>query len=151
MTYDLGTIFLMTYAWLKAGHVIFVVFWIAGLFMLPRYYVYHQEAAAGSAEEKMWIDRERKLRNIILTPAMILVWVFGLILASTMGYWSQGWLHAKLAVVLGLSAYHGYMIGYGRKLAAGRRDLSGKTLRIMNEVPGIATVIIVILVIVKPF
>jgi putative membrane protein len=141
----------LTYAWIKAGHVIFVIFWIAGMFMLPRYYVYHQESAPGSAEEKLWIERERKLRRIIITPAMLLVWVFGLSLAWTTGAWAEGWFHAKFAVVLALSAYHGWLIGYGGKLARGERRVSGKALRIMNEIPGLATVIIVILVIVKPF
>jgi putative membrane protein len=148
---DIGTAFQMIYLWIKAAHVIFVIFWIAGLFMLPRFYVYHQEAAPGSPEERAWSERERKLRNIILTPAMILVWVLGLGLATISGAWSEGWLHAKLLLVLGLSGYHAYMAGYGKKLAAGRRPASGKALRIMNEVPGLATVLIVILVIVKPF
>jgi putative membrane protein len=141
----------LTYLWIKAGHVIFVIFWIAGLFLLPRFYVYHQESPPGSEEERRWIDREAKLRKIILNPSMILVWLFGLALAVSGGWFQAGWLHAKLLVVLGLSAYHGYMVGYGRKLANGARPASGKALRIMNEVPGIATVIIVILVIVKPF
>lgn len=141
----------LTYAWLKAGHVIFVIFWIAGMFMLPRYYVYHQEAAPGSEEEKRWIDRERKLRRIIITPSMILVWLLGLSLAWTTGAWQQGWFHSKFAIVLALSAYHGWLVGYGRKLAAGQRPLGGKALRIMNELPGLATVLIVILVIVRPF
>ena len=149
--YDWGYALTLTYAWIKAAHVIFVIFWIAGLFMLPRFYVYHQEAPAGSPEEKKWIDRERKLRNIIITPAMLLVWVFGLMLASTIDAWSQGWFHAKFAIVLLLSGYHGYMVGYGKKLARGERPISGKALRIMNEVPGVAAVLIVILVIVKPF
>jgi protoporphyrinogen IX oxidase len=149
--YDLETALTVTYAWIKAAHVIFVIFWIAGLFMLPRYYVYHQEAAPGSAEEQKWIERERKLRSIIITPAMILVWVLGLTLAWITGAWTEGWLHAKLLLVIGLSGYHGYMVGYGRKLAKGLRPVSGKALRIMNEIPGIATVIIVILVIVRPF
>ena len=148
---DLGTILSMTYAWFKAGHIIFVIFWMAGLFMLPRYYIYHQESAPGSAEERRWIDRERKLRNIILTPSMILVWVFGLILATVGQHWSEGWLHAKLLLVLGLSGYHGYMVSYGKKLAAGRRPVSGKALRIMNEVPGIVAAAIVVLVVVRPF
>ncbi len=139
------------YPWIKAAHIIFVIFWMAGLFMLPRYYIYHQEAVPGSDEEKRWIDRERKLRNIIITPAMILVWVFGILLAYLLGTWTQGWFHLKLLLVLGLSAYHGYMIGYGKSLAAGARPQSGKALRIMNEVPGVAAVIIVILVVVKPF
>ncbi len=147
---DLWTALSLTYAWIKAAHVIFVIFWIAGLFMLPRYYIYHQEAAPGSPEERRWIDREARLRNIIVTPAMILVWVLGLALAQITGAWSAGWLHAKLAVVLGLSAYHGYMIGYGKKLARGQRPASGRALRIMNEVPGIAVAILVSRVIVKP-
>jgi putative membrane protein len=82
---------------------------------------------------------------------MILVWVLGLSLAFITDAWSQGWFYAKLAMVLALSGYHGWMIGYGRKLAGGQRPASGKALRIMNEVPGIATAIIVILVIVRPF
>ena len=149
--YDLETTLTVTYAWIKAAHVIFVIFWIAGLFMLPRYYVYHQEAAPGSAEEQKWVERERKLRNIIITPSMILVWVLGLTLAWITGAWDEGWLHAKLLLVIALSGYHGYMIGYGKKLAKGLRPVSNKALRIMNEVPGIAVVLIVILVIVRPF
>lgn len=148
---DLGTILTMTYQWIKAGHLIFVIFWIAGLFMLPRYYVYHQESAPGSAEEHRWIDRERKLRTIILTPAMLLVWAFGITLATIGHWWAAPWLGLKLLLVLGLTGYHGYMVGYGKKLAAGQRPVSGKALRLMNEVPGIATAAIVILVVVKPF
>jgi putative membrane protein len=151
ITYDWGTALSLTYAWIKAAHVIFVIFWIAGLFLLPRFYVYHQEAPIGSDEERRWIDRESKLRRIILTPGMVLVWTFGLLLAFNIGAWSQGWFHAKFLIVLLLSGYHGYMVGYGRKLARGERPASGRTLRLMNEVPGVATVLIVILVIVKPF
>jgi protoporphyrinogen IX oxidase len=151
LPYDLGTALIMTYAWIKAGHIIFVIFWVAGLFMLPRYYVYHQETPPGSAEEKKWIEREKKLRTIIITPAMILVWAFGLILAYMIGAWSQGWFLAKFAVVVALSGYHGWMIDYGKKLEQGARPVSGRTLRIMNEVPGVAVAIIVVLVIVRPF
>ena len=148
---DIGTALSLTYAWIKAGHVIFVIFWIAGLFMLPRFYVYHQESAPGSAEEGRWIERERKLRQIIITPAMILVWIFGLTLAWITGAWQQGWFLAKFVLVLALSGYHGWMVGYGRKLARGERPVSGRALRIMNEVPGLAVVLIVVLVIVRPF
>jgi putative membrane protein len=151
VSYDLGTALSLTYAWIKAGHVIFVIFWIAGLLMLPRFYVYHQESAAGSAEEAKWVERERKLRSIILLPAMLLVWIFGLTLAWVSGAWSQGWFQAKFVLVIALSAYHGWMIGYGRKLAAGERPASGRALRLMNEVPGLAVVVIIVLVIVKPF
>lgn len=148
---DLGTALDLTYLWIKAAHIIFVIFWVAGLFMLPRFYVYHQESTPGSVEEQRWIDRERKLRNIIITPSLVLVWVFGLTLAYITGAWTQGWFHAKFALVVLLSGYHGYMVGYGKKLAKGERKASGKALRMMNEVPGIATAIIVILVVVRPF
>jgi protoporphyrinogen IX oxidase len=151
LSYELGAALTLTYAWLKAGHVIFVIFWIAGLFMLPRFYVYHQEAAPGSPEEARWVERERKLRNIIITPAMILVWALGLGLAYVTDAWGQGWFQAKLALVVALSAYHGWMVGYGRKLERGLRPASGRALRLMNELPGIAVVLIVVLVIVRPF
>ena len=147
----MGAALTLTYAWLKAGHVIFVIFWIAGLFMLPRFYVYHQEAPPGSEEERKWIERERRLRNIIISPAMILVWLFGLALAWVTGAWSEHWFHAKFALVVALSGYHGWMVGYGKKLARGEPPASNRALRLMNELPGIATAIIVILVIVKPF
>jgi len=148
---ELGAALTLTYVWLKAGHVIFVIFWIAGLFMLPRFYVYHQESAPGSDEEKKWIERERRLRNIIITPAMGLVWLLGLSLAWVTGAWSETWFQAKFALVFALSGYHGWMVGYGRKLAAGVRPVSGRALRLMNEIPGIAVVLIVVLVIVRPF
>lgn len=141
----------MTYLWLKAGHIIFVIFWMAGLFMLPRYFVYHQEAPEGSPEEAVWLDRERKLLKIILMPSIIVVWVLGLALAQTLGLWTSGWLHAKMALVLLLSGYHGYLAAYHKKLARGERSLSGKQLRLFNEVPGIAAALIVILVVVRPF
>ena len=147
----LETALTTTYLWLKAGHLIFVIFWIAGLFMLPRFYVYHQESPAGSAEEAKWIEREQKLRDIIITPAMLLVWILGLSLAWITDAFSQNWFLAKFAIVLALSGYHGWMVGYGKKLAKGERPVSGKALRLMNELPGIAVVLIVILVIVRPF
>jgi protoporphyrinogen IX oxidase len=148
---DLWTALSLTYLWIKAAHIIFVIFWIAGLFMLPRYYVYHQETVPGSAEDRLWIERERKLRTIILSPAMGMVWILGLTLATIGGFWHEGWLHAKLALVLALSAYHGWMVGYGKKLAQGERPVSGRALRLMNEIPGIATAAIVIIVVIKPF
>ena len=141
----------MIYLWLKAGHIIFVIFWMAGLFMLPRYFVYHQEAAPGSPEADAWVDRERKILKIILLPSIIAVWVFGIALSTTTGAWSQGWLHAKLLFVLILSGYHGWLSAYAKKLARGERPVDGRKLRMLNEVPGIAAAIIVILVVVKPF
>lgn len=151
MSYAIGSVLIMLYLWLKAGHVIFVIFWIAGLFLLPRFYVYHQESAPGSAEEKKWIERERRLRRVIINPAMILVWIFGLLLAYTVQAWTQYWFLAKFAIVVLLSGYHGWMIDYGKKLEQGARPISGRSLRIMNEIPGVAVALIVVLVIVKPF
>jgi protoporphyrinogen IX oxidase len=141
----------LAHYWVLAAHVTFVIFWIAGLFLLPRFYVYHQESAVGSPEDRAWIERESRVRSIILTPAMIVVWVLGLMLAFDIGAWTQGWFHAKLALVIGLSGYQGWLFSYGRKLARGERPLSGRAVRLLNEIPGIAVAIIVVLVIVKPF
>ncbi|NUT00650.1 MAG: CopD family protein, partial [Sphingomonas sp.] len=134
-----------------AAHVTFVVFWIAGLFILPRFYVYHHETTPGSAEDRAWIEREDRVRTIILAPAMIVVWLLGLTLAYITQAWTQGWFIAKIAFVIGLSGYQGWLGAYGKTLASGKRPLDNKTLRIMNELPGVATAIIVVLVIVKPF
>ena len=147
----MSEILAVTYLWLKAGHFIFVVFWMAGLFMLPRYLVYHQEAEAGSPEAERWIEREAKLRKIILTPSVIVVWMLGLALAVSTGAFDQAWFLAKFVLVLLLTSYHGWMVSYSRKLARGERTLSGKQLRLLNEMPGLAVALIVVLVVVKPF
>ena len=141
----------MTYLWLKAGHLIFVIFWMAGLFMLPRFFVYHQEAEPGAPENAVWIERERKLLRIILWPSLIVVWALGWALAVSTGAFAQGWFNAKLALVLALTAYHVWLAGYASALARGERKLTGKRLRMLNEVPGIAAALIVILVVVRPF
>jgi putative membrane protein len=137
--------------WVVAAHVTFVIFWMAGLFLLPRCYVWHQETAIGSPEDRAWIEREARVRSIILTPAIAVVWVLGLMLAFDIGAWSQSWFHAKLTLVIALSGYQGWLGAYGKKLASGQRPLSGKSLRMLNEIPGIAAALIVVLVIVKPF
>lgn len=143
----------VAYQWFLAAHIIFVVFWMAGLFMLPRYLVYHQEAlrAGDAAEAAQWVEREAKLRSIILTPAMVLVWVLGLTLATIGQHWQEGWLHAKLLLVLILSGYHGWAVGYARKLGQGRGGVADRKLRLLNEVPALALALIVVLVVVKPF
>ena len=139
------------YPWVKAAHVTFVIFWMAGLFLLPRLYVYHQETTVGSPEDRAWIERESRVRSIILTPAMALVWILGLMLAFNVDAFSQGWFLAKLALVVALSGYQGWLSGYGKKLARGERPLSGRAVRMINEIPGIAAALIVVLVIVRPF
>lgn len=141
----------VAYPWVKAAHVTFVIFWMAGLFLLPRFYVYHQEAAVGSPEDRAWIEREARVRSIILAPAMIIVWILGLMLAFDVDAWREGWFHAKFALVIALSGYQGWLAYYGRKLARGERTLSGRAVRMLNEIPGVAAAIIVVLVIVRPF
>jgi putative membrane protein len=139
------------YLWVKAAHVIFVIFWMAGLLMLPRFFAYHQESDPASPENALWIQRERKLISIIMNPAMIAVWAFGLALLVSSGSAVEHWFQAKFFVVIALSAYHGWLSKYARDLEQGQRRISGKALRLLNEVPGIGIVIIVFLVVVKPF
>ncbi len=139
------------YLWAKAAHIIFVIFLMAGLFMMPRFFIYHQETPVGSDEDRKWVDRERKLRVIILNPSIIIVWILGLMLMVNIEAWSMPWFHLKLLLVLLLSGYHGWMVGYSKKLARGVRPLSDRQLRLINEVPGIMAAIIVILAVVKPF
>jgi len=141
----------MIYFWLKAAHIIFVIFWMAGLFMLPRYFIYHQECPADSPQNAVWIDRERKLLKIILTPSLVVVWIVGLLLAWHTGAFSQGWFHAKFALVLLLSGFHGWLASYAKQLARGERRVTGRTLRMLNEIPGVAAAVIVILVVIRPF
>ena len=141
----------LAYLWVKAAHVTFVIFWLAGLFLLPRFYVYHHETAVGSPEDRAWIERESRVRSIILTPAIIVVWALGLMLAFNIDAWPQGWFMAKLFLVVLLSGYQGWLVSYGKKLARGERPLSNKAVRMINEIPGIAAALIVVLVIVRPF
>ncbi len=143
------------YLWVKAAHLIFVIFWMAGLFILPRYLVHHQEALGDAVQAKAWADREAKLRRVILTPAMAVVWILGLALAANLGLFEGGsglgWLHAKLLLVLLLSGYHGWAVGYSKKLAAGQGNIASTRLRMLNEVPAIFVALIVVLAEVRPF
>jgi protoporphyrinogen IX oxidase len=139
------------YPWVKSAHILFVIFWMAGLFMLPRFYAYHQEAERGSEEWNRWIDREARLVKIILNPAQIAVWALGLALVINLGVAREGWFIVKFLIVIILSAYQGWMTAYARKLESGTGMVSNKTMRLLNEVPGLATVVIVIMVIVRPF
>jgi putative membrane protein len=139
------------YPWVKAAHVTFVIFWLAGLFLLPRFYVYHHETTVGSPEDRAWIEREARVTSIILMPAIALVWILGLMLAFNLDLWGEHWFQAKLAFVFALSGYQGWLKSYGKKLANGQRTLSGKALRMINEIPGVAAALIVVLVIVRPF
>ena len=139
------------YLWAKAAHIIFVIFLMSGLFMMPRFFIYHQETPVGSEEDRKWIERERKLRRIILNPSLVIVWILGLMLMVNIEAWTMPWFHLKLLLVLLLSGYHGWLIGYSKKLAKGLRPLSDRKLRMINEIPGIMVAAIVILAVVKPF
>ena len=141
----------MTYLWLKAGHIIFMVFWLAGLFMLPRQMIYLHPAAPGSEEAALWTRRMGLLRKIILTPSLVVTWVLGLLLAQTLGAWGEGWLHAKLLLVVALSGFHGYLVAQSRRMADGKRPLTETRLRMIGEIPGVLLALIVVLVVVKPF
>jgi putative membrane protein len=107
--------------------------------------------APGSQEEALWAGRIATLRKMILTPSIVVVWLLGIALGFAIGAWDQGWLHAKLLLVLLLSGYHGWMVATAKKMAVGERPIPEKTLRMLNEVPAIAVALIVVLVVVKPF
>ncbi|HEX5644728.1 MAG TPA: CopD family protein [Erythrobacter sp.] len=145
----------MTYLWLKAGHIIFVVFWMAGLFMLPRQLIYVHPAPAGSEEEMRWVHRMGLLRKVILTPSLVVVWLLGLLMAWELGLFAGtaglGWLHAKLLLVVLLTGFHGFLVAQAKRVGAGERPLSERQLRMLGEVPGLLLVLIVVLVVLKPF
>ena len=138
------------YPWVKAAHLIVVIFWMAGLFMLPRFLVYHQEAVLGSSEDRAWVSREQRLIRIILQPAMVAAWALGLALVLNIGASSESWFRIKFVIVVLLTVYQFWMVNYAAKLARGTRTVSGRRLRLLNEVPGVVTIAVVILAIVKP-
>jgi putative membrane protein len=142
-----------TYDWLKAFHIIAVVAWMAGMLYLPRLFVYHADATIGSELSETLKIMEVRLLRVIINPAMIAVWVFGLALsfAPQTDAWSEGWFHAKLALVLALSGVHGYLAKIRKDFAADRREQPTRFYRILNEVPTVFLIAIVILVVVKPF
>ena len=139
------------YEWIKALHVIAIISWMAGMLYLPRLFVYHCDAEIGSRQSETFKVMERRLLKAIMTPAMIVTWLAGLYLAWS-GHWlSSGWLHVKLLLVILLSAVHGFFSRCVRNFAADRNIRSHKFFRIINEIPTVLMIIIVILVVVKPF
>ena len=137
--------------WVKALHIIAVISWMAGMFYLPRLFVYHVDAAPHSIQSETFKLMERRLLRFIITPAMIVVWLTGLWMAYTSGFFHAPWLHAKLTLVLVMSALHGYFAGMVKAFAADRNIHSGRFYRILNEIPPVLMVLIVVLVVVKPF
>ena len=137
--------------WIKALHVISVIAWMAGMFYLPRLFVYHTETALGSAESERFKLMERRLLRGIINPSMIATWVFGVTLALLTEVYKEHWFQAKFALVVVMSGLHGYFVGRVRAFAEDRNDKPARFYRMLNEVPPLLMVFIVILVIVQPF
>jgi protoporphyrinogen IX oxidase len=144
------------YEWIKAFHIIAVIAWMAGMLYLPRLFVYHCAAETGSVQSETFKVMERRLLRAIINPAMVATWVFGLWLAwlgpdSRYGWFASGWLWAKILLVLGLSAVHGLLARWRKDFAQDRNRHSQKFYRIINEVPTILMILIVLVVVLKPF
>lgn len=142
------------YEWLKAIHISFVIFWMAGLLYLPRLYVYHSNSIKGGELDLKMIEAERKLIKIIITPAMVITLISGILLLINYNLkilQSSLWLPLKLLLLLLLFGYNGYLTKQRKLFALGERPKSEKFFRLINEIPALMTIFIVILVVVKPF
>lgn len=140
------------YLWTKALHIVSVIAWMAGLFYLPRLYVYHVEASSpGDSRDEVFQVMERRLLRAIMNPAMIATWVFGLTLVLTPGIvdWSSVWPWTKAAGVLGMTWFHMWLAMQRKKLAQGTCTVTGRVFRMMNEVPTLAMIIIVFSVVLR--
>lgn len=149
MTEDVGTIYL----WLKALHVISVIAWMAGLLYLPRLFVYHCDVPLASQSSETFKVMERRLLRVIMTPAMLASWLFGLALIaiSPAVDWGSGWLHLKLFLVVAMSGLHGMMARWRREFLDDRNHHTARFYRMVNEVPTVLMIAIVLTVIIKPF
>ena len=139
-----------SYLWIKAVHILAVISWMAGMLYLPRLFVYHAAAAQGSELAKTFETMERRLMRAIMLPAMIVVWISGLTLAFMHEFFSAGWLQGKLALVILMTALHGYFSAARKNFAAGTKLRSARFFRIVNEVPTLLMIGIVLLVVLKP-
>lgn len=145
--------FLMThYAWIKALHLIAVISWMAGMLYLPRLFVYHADADKGSELSETLKIMERRLLRIIINPAMILAWAFGLAMlhANPGIFEGSKWMHVKLSMVLGLQIFHAFLSRWRKAFLKDQNKHSAKFFRKVNEIPTVLMIIIVIMVIVKP-
>ena len=135
----------------KSLHIIFMVTWFAGLFYLPRLFVYHADTARGTEKSETFKVMERRLYAAIMTPAMIATWLAGIALATSGHFWADHWLMAKLVLVIALTAFHLWLGARIRDFATDSNRLSARTYRMANELPTLLLIGIVILVVVKPF
>jgi putative membrane protein len=139
------------YLWIKAVHVIAVIAWMSGLLYLPRLFVYHCDVPGGSEQSELFKVMEKRLLTVIINPAMMIAWILGLWLGWKGFGFNAGWLYVKFAAVVMLSAFHGYLSRSVRDFAADRNNKTARHWRMMNEVPTVLMLVIVIMVIVKPF
>lgn len=138
------------YLWIKALHIIAVIAWMAGIFYLPRLFVYHVSAAPGSEMSETFKVMEQRLLKIIMMPAMIATWLLGIVLVLLGGWLSAGWFQIKFALVLVMTVLHGLLSHWATEFARARNTRSEKFYRIVNEVPTVLLIAIVILVVIKP-
>ena len=139
------------YQWVLVGHIISLIAWMAAIFYLPRLFVYHVDADQGSVQSETFKIMERRLLKAIMTPAMIATWVFGLWLMVLGDHYQEGWFHAKLFLVVLMSAFHMFCAKWVRDFASDTNKRPGRFFRFANEMPTLLMVLIVILVVVKPF
>lgn len=141
------------YPWIKALHILAVISWMAGMLYLPRLFVYHAEQAeVGSEMDKVFQLMEVKLLRLIMNPAMMIAWICGLIMISLGAFdWGSVWSWVKIVAIVVLSWFHGWLSARRKEFANGKNTRSGRTYRLMNEVPTVLMVIIVVMVIVRPF
>jgi putative membrane protein len=139
------------YDWIKAGHIISVIAWMAGMLYLPRLYVYHAGAKPGSELSETFKVMERRLLRAIINPAMIATWVFGLLLAYFGHHWMEGWFHAKVGLLILMQIVHALYAKWRKAFERDENKHDAKFYRFMNEVPTVLLILIVIVAVVKPF
>jgi len=150
----IGDILTDWYLWVLALHIISVIAWMAGMFYLPRLFVYHAERApVGSEMSETFKMMEMKLLRVIINPAMIATWVFGLCLVFTPGVvdWGQVWPWVKAAMVLSMSGFHGWLSARRKEFARDANTRTGRSYRFANELPTVLMFVIVIMAVIKPF
>jgi protoporphyrinogen IX oxidase len=139
------------YLWLKALHIVAVIAWMAGMLYLPRLFVYHSSAKPGSELSETFKVMERRLLNVIMMPAMVVTWIVGIVLVFQGQWLGAGWFHAKFVLVVLTTVLHGLFAHWVNEFSLDRNRHSQKTYRIINELPTLLLIVIVVLVVVKPF
>jgi putative membrane protein len=141
------------YPWILSGHIISIIAWMAGMFYMPRLFAYHAEAEVGSDKSETFKIMERRLLRAIINPAMIAAWIFGILLVLTPGIvdWARGWPWVKATIVLAMSGLHGLLSRWRRQFASDRNIHTTRFYKLINEIPTVMMIVIVIMVVAKPF